>query len=157
MSFRKRLTRPGYEQLCNEYTELLKVTRPKVVRGIATAAAEGDRSENAEYIYGKKRLREIDRRLKYLGGLLKDVEIVDSEKLRGAKAQFGSTVEITLDSGEKRRYTLVGEGESNPAEGRININAPVGQAIQHKELGDIIEIPRDGAIIDAEITWISHA
>ncbi len=78
---KKPMTRKGFEKLAAEHDELLLVERPKVVNGVQIAAAEGDRSENAEYIYGKKRLREIDKRLRYLGGLLKDIKLVDTEYL----------------------------------------------------------------------------
>ena len=82
MTAKKLMTRTGYDRLTDEYTELLEEVRPKVVQGVADAAAEGDRSENAEYIYGKKRLREIDKKLRYLTGLMKDVEIIDPENIR---------------------------------------------------------------------------
>ena len=85
------MTRHGFTELAKEHDELLLVERPKVVQGIAIAAAEGDRSENAEYIYGKKRLRELDKRLRYLGTLLKDVQLIDPATLRGDRVCFGPT------------------------------------------------------------------
>ena len=97
----KRLITPwGYKIIAEEHRQLLEEERPKVVDGVATAAAEGDRSENAEYIYGKKRLREIDKRLRYLTGLLKDVKITDPQYIKSDKVEFGATVRLLDEEGE---------------------------------------------------------
>lgn len=147
----KPMTRDGFTLLAAEHDELLLVERPKVVQGIATAAAEGDRSENAEYIYGKKRLRELDKRLRYLGGLLKDVKLVDPQLLEGTKVCFGSTVKIRDEDGKEREYTIVGEGESDHVKGGISYKSPVARALIGKHLGDFVVAQRPAGEIELEI------
>jgi len=136
----KPMTIEGYLRLAEEYRQLWEVERPKVVQGVADAAAEGDRSENAEYIYGKKRLREIDKRLRYLGGLIKDVELIDRRLLRGEIVCFGATVVVEDDQGKVFSWTLVGEGEADAAKGRISWKAPVGKSLLGKRVGDVVEV-----------------
>ncbi len=137
---KKPMTREGYHILANEFYQLWKVDRPKIVDGVATAAAEGDRSENAEYIYGKKRLREIDKRLRYLGKLLDDVDIVDRESLRGDTVSFGATVTLRDGVGEDKVWTIVGEGEADASKGRISWLAPVAKALLGKKVGERVEV-----------------
>lgn len=134
------MTKVGYRRLLAERDELLRVTRPKVVRGITDAAAEGDRSENAEYIYGKKRLREIDKRLQYLSKLLKDVTTVETSDLSGKKVCFGSTVVVLDEGGREKKWTIVGDGESDHKELTISYKSPVARALLGKEVGDVVEI-----------------
>lgn len=148
---KKPMTRRGFEKLAAEHDELLLVERPKVVLGVQTAAAEGDRSENAEYIYGKKRLREIDKRLRYLGGLLKDVKLVYPENLQGEKVCFGSTVTVTDDKGSSRVYTIVGEGEADMNGKEISWLSPVAKALLGKKIGDLVLVRRPAGEIEFEI------
>lgn len=136
----KSMTTQGYRRLLLERDELLRVTRPKVVKGIADAAAEGDRSENAEYIYGKKQLREIDKRLQYLSNLLKDVQTVDVSDLTGTKVCFGSTVVVVDEEGVKRKWTIVGDGESDHKNFTISYKSPVARALLGKSVGDVVEV-----------------
>jgi transcription elongation factor GreB len=147
---KKPMTRKGFEKLAAEHDELLLVERPKVVNGVQIAAAEGDRSENAEYIYGKKRLREIDKRLRYLGGLLKDIKLVDPEYLEGAKVCFGSTVTVTDEDGVIRTYTIVGEGEADG--NAISWLSPVAKALLGKKVGDVVLVRRPAGEIEFEIS-----
>ena len=134
------LTKTGFIKLADEHSHLMNHVRPQVVEAIATAAAEGDRSENAEYIYGKKRLREVDRRLRYLDRLLKDAKVVDTSLLQGSKVGFGATVTVILDDGEEQRktWTLVGEGETDHHSGRIDWKSPMARAIIGKIAGDSV-------------------
>jgi transcription elongation factor GreB len=150
-ALKKPMTREGFKRLAAEHDELLLVERPKVVLGIQIAAAEGDRSENAEYIYGRKRLRELDKRLRYLGGLLKDVQIVDPDKLGGDRVTFGSTVYVRDETGEEKEYTIVGEGESDHRQGSISWQAPVARALLGKRIGDVILVHRPAGEIELEI------
>jgi transcription elongation factor GreB len=150
----KLMTRAGFQRLAAEHDELLLVERPKVVLGVQTAAAEGDRSENAEYIYGKKRLREIDRRLRYLSGLLKDVTLVDPEKFTGDRVAFGSTVVVRDEEGAEKRYTLVGEGESDHVEGGISLKAPMAAALIGKRVGDFVVVRRPAGEVELEIVGL---
>jgi transcription elongation factor GreB len=158
---RKPLTRLGFKRMAAEHDELLLVERPKIVLGIQIAAAEGDRSENAEYIYGRKRLRELDKRLRYLGSLLKDAQIVDPENLGGERVCFGSTVFVRDEHGVKKQYTIVGEGESEtaPKDGPscISWKAPVAKALLGKRVGDVVLVRRPAGEIELEITDLKFA
>jgi transcription elongation factor GreB len=145
------MTKPGYQRLLAERDELMRVTRPKVVKGVTEAAAEGDRSENAEYTYGKKRLREIDKRLQYLSILLKDVQVVEVSDLRGTQVCFGSTVEVIDDEGHKKKWTIVGDGESDHKELTISWKSPVAKALLGKSVGNIVEIERPKGTHEFEI------
>lgn len=145
------MTLAGFRRLLAERDELLRVTRPKVVKGVTEAAAEGDRSENAEYIYGKKRLREIDKRLQYLSNLLKDVQAVEVSDLSGTKVCFGSTVEVIDDDGAKKKWTIVGDGESDHKELTISWKSPVARALLGKQVGDIVEFERPKGMAEFEI------
>ncbi len=151
---KKPLTLEGYRRLLKEHEQLSKVERPRVVQGVANAAAEGDRSENAEYIYGKKRLREIDKRLQYLSSLLGDVQIVDPGTLTGAKVCFGASVVIVEDGGARKRWQIVGEGESDTAKGTISWKSPMARALLGKITGDVVTVERPAGEIDVEIVEI---
>jgi transcription elongation factor GreB len=151
VSDKKPLTLQGYRMLQAEHEELSKNERPRVVQGVANAAAEGDRSENAEYIYGKKRLREIDKRLQYLSSLLTDVEIVDPRTLSGDKVCFGSTVLIEEDGGTKKKWQIVGEGESDTAKGTISWRSPMARALLGKRVGDVVTVERPAGEIEVEV------
>jgi len=149
---KKPLTLSGYRALFAEHEQLAKVERPKVVTGVANAAAEGDRSENAEYIYGKKRLREIDKRLQYLASLLQDVEIVDPATLSGTRVCFGSTVVFEGDDGTTKKWQIVGEGESDTAKGTISWKSPMARALIGKQVGDVVVVERPAGELEVEIT-----
>src|SRR5258708_8191266 len=112
MAEKNYITPSGYKRLVDELTHLATVERPRVVREVSDAAAEGDRSENAAYIYGKRRLREIDRRMGFLSRRLKYVAVVDNKESRGDRVFFGARVEVEdEDSGEVLRYHIVGVDE----------------------------------------------
>jgi transcription elongation factor GreB len=151
------LTRHGYNALAHEYNQSRDVERPKVVAGVSSAAADGDRSENAEYIYGKKRLREIDKRLRYLGGLLKDVKIVDPENLSGDRVCFGSTAIVQNEEGETKTYHIVGVGEAEFSANAISWKSPVGLALFGKKVGDVVNVITPGGMIELEIVDLFFA
>ena len=151
MQKKNPMTRTGYQKLVAEYEHLTKKERPQVVRGVTAAAEEGDRSENAEYIYGKKKLREIDKRLKYLASLLKDVQVIIPENLTGTKVCVGSTVLIADEEGESQKWTIVGDGEADAREGNISYKAPVARALLSKEVGDVVTVHRPKGEIELEI------
>ena len=144
----------GLRKLEHEYHHLWRVERPKIVQGVSDAAAEGDRSENAEYIYGKKRLREIDRRLKYLGSRLKVLRVACPPANPGS-VSFGCWVTYEDEDGLVRCYQLVGPDEIEVNEGRISIDSPVGQALMYKKLEDEIVIRRPNGELTVYITDIS--
>lgn len=135
-----KLTKKGYQRLRAEFDELSLRERPKVVQGVSNAALEGDRSENAEYIYGKKRLREIDKRLQYLSLLLKNPIIVDSSLVEKGHISFGSKVMVEDEQGQERVWTIVGEGEADFKDRTISAQAPVARALMGKEVGDLVEV-----------------
>ncbi len=154
MGQKSPLTLQGYRGLLAEHEQLHKVERPRVVVGVTNAAAEGDRSENAEYIYGKKRLREIDKRLQYLSSLLQEVEIIDPANLQGDKVCFGSTVVILEPSGSTKRWQIVGEGESDTAKGTISWRSPMARALVGKCVGDVVTVERPAGEIEVEVVEI---
>jgi len=150
----KPMTRPGYIRLADEFNNLRNVERPRVVEKIATAAAEGDRSENAEYIYGKKRLRELDKRLRYLSELLKDVQIIDLPSGSLFVVSFGATVEILENYTSRKRYTIVGVGESDAQKGTVSWQSPMGKALFGKKVGDTVTVRRPIGDLEVEIVAI---
>ena len=145
------ITPAGFSALQQELDDTWH-RRRDVVKALAEAAAEGDRSENAEYIYGKKKMREIDKRLKYLGQLLKDVDVIEPSQLRGNKVVVGATVEVEDEAGDKKRWTIVGDGEADAREGTISYKAPVAKALIGKEAGEIVTIVRPKGEMEVEIT-----
>lgn len=147
-------TRAGYERLHAEFEQLSRVERPKVVKGVQDAAAEGDRSENAEYIYGKKRLREIDKRLAYLSKMLKHAHIIDEHQLAGDTVCFGSTVVVRDEVGNVKKWKIVGDGEADMREGTISWQSPVGKALLGKRVADIVEIERPKGVTELEVLGI---
>jgi transcription elongation factor GreB len=151
---KKPMTREGFKRLAAEHDELLLVERPKILQGIQIAAAEGDRSENAEYIYGRKKLRELDKRLRYLGGLLKDVRLVDPDSLSGDRVCFGSTVIVMDEDGNEKSYTIVGEGEAEHKFGGISYKSPMARALHGKKVGDIVVVQRPIGEIELEIVGL---
>ena len=148
------ITAAGMKRLEQEFDQLWRVERPKVVRGVADAAAEGDRSENAEYIYGKKRLREIDRQLKHLGTRLKLVKVANLPA-NPRQVSFGCWVSYEDEEGNERCYQLVGPDEFDVAAGKISIDSPVGQALLHKKVDDEVVIRKPSGMITVTITAIS--
>jgi transcription elongation factor GreB len=134
------VTPQGHARLKAELDELWRVRRPEVVRALAAAAAEGDRSENAEYTYRKKQLGEIDRRVRYLGKRLESLRVVDTVPADREAVYFGATVEVErLDSGETARYRIVGPDETDAALGYISIDSPLARAMLKKRADDGFE------------------
>jgi len=144
----------GLQRLKDEYHHLWTVVRPKIVQGVADAAAEGDRSENAEYIYGKKKLAEIDRKLKHLGGRLKVLKVAAPPE-NPTKVCFGCWVTYEEETGEERCYQLVGSDEIDVGQGRISIDSPIGQALLNKKVDDEVTISKPSGRVTAYITGIS--
>jgi transcription elongation factor GreB len=136
--FKNYITPRGYKRLRDEHLFLRVVERPRVVDEVAYAASLGDRSENAEYIYGKRRLREIDRRLRWLHKRLAAAEIVEPSIDRGEVIFFGATVTLLAEDGSERRLELVGEDEIETELGRISWRSPLGAALMRKREGDTV-------------------
>lgn len=130
------ITPSGFEKLKAEYSGLLHGERPKIVETVAWAASNGDRSENADYIYGKKRLREIDRRLGFLMDRLDKAEVVDPTLVKADKILFGATVTISDEEGNEVVWKIVGEDEFNVEAGTISWKSPLARALFGKKVGD---------------------
>ena len=138
------ITPDGLARLGAEYDELFGVERPKVVEVVSWAASLGDRSENADYLYGKKRLREIDRRLAYLARIMKAAKVVDpATQTAREEVRFGATVELADEDDERRTVTLVGNDETDAAAGRIGWSAPLARALIGAKIGDerVVRLP----------------
>ena len=148
------ITPEGAKSLMDELKKLIEGDRPRVVQEVADAAAQGDRSENAEYIYGKKRLREIDRRIHFLTKRLDSAVVVRKEETRRDIVVFGATVEVEDEDGKRNRYTLVGADESDPARGKLSFKSPVGRALLKKKVGDVVTVTRPAGEIELEIIAI---
>ncbi|MCB0367383.1 MAG: transcription elongation factor GreB [Bdellovibrionaceae bacterium] len=148
------ITPEGLEALKAEYKELFHVERPKLVETVAWAAGNGDRSENGDYIYGKKRLREIDRRLRFLGQRIDKAQIVDPKTLQSDKVVFGATVTLADEDGEEKTYMIVGEDEIDLKRGRISWKSPVARALLNKQVGDEVLIRKPAGDSYVEILRI---
>jgi len=135
------ITPGGFKRLTDELTFLRTKKRPEVVAALGDAAAEGDRSENAEYIYRKRQLRQIDSRLRFLSKRLDDVQVVDpTAQTRTDQVFFGASVTVEDEEGEEHRYRIVGEDEVDGAAGDISWKSPVGRALLGKSLGDSVVV-----------------
>jgi transcription elongation factor GreB len=139
------VTPQGHARLKAELDDLWRVRRPEVVRALAAAAAEGDRSENAEYTYRKKQLGEIDRRVRYLGKRLETLRVVDAAPSDPGAVYFGAVVEVErLDTGATARYRIVGPDETDAALGYVSIDSPLARAMLRKRVNDEFEAELPG-------------
>jgi transcription elongation factor GreB len=150
------ITLDGYRRLQRELEQLWRVERPKVTREVADAAAHGDRSENAEYIYGKKRLREIDRRLQHLSKRLDELRVVEKPASADGTIRFGAWVELEDERGEAVVYRIVGPDESDAARRWISIDSPVARALLGKRDGDDVTVRRPKGETEYTITGIRY-
>lgn len=131
------ITRAGFESLRRELDELWRVERPEVTRKVSWAASLGDRSENADYQYNKKRLREIDRRVRYLRKCLEKLHIVDYSAEQEGRVFFGARVQVENDAGEQLAFRIVGRDEIHLSRDFISVDAPMARALLGKEEGDV--------------------
>jgi transcription elongation factor GreB len=131
------ITPDGLARIRAEYDDLFGVERPKIVETVSWAASLGDRSENADYIYGKRRLREIDRRLGHLARIMKEAKMVDPARQQARdQVRFGATVELADEEDNRRTVTIVGNDEADATAGRIGWSAPVARALIGARVGD---------------------
>lgn len=151
------ITRAGYDKLKAEYDHLWRERRPEVVRALAAAAAEGDRSENAEYIYRKKELREIDRRVGYLQRRLPDLKIVETRPTDTSRIYFGALVELVDEAGEERVYRIVGGDETDAVTGAISIDSPLAKALLKKQEGEVVRVQLPGGEVELEIVAVRYS
>ena len=154
---REYITDEGYRKLREELDHLFRVERPRVVKGVADAAAEGDRSENAEYIYGKKKLREIDKRIEFLTKRVDVLTVVTEYPPQGTeKIFFGAWVDLFDDDGKQVRYRIVGADESDAQRGYISIESPVARALMGKRAGDSVSVFRPKGEVTFEIGAVNY-
>ena len=153
MADRHYISRQGYEALTAEAETLLTVERPRVVNQVAAAAAEGDRSENAEYIYGKKRLREIDRRVEFLTKRLDALEVTP-QPTNTDRVRLLSWVELEDEAGENQVYRLVGADETDARSGWISWRSPVGRALLGKAVDDDVTVNTPGGVAEYVVLGI---
>jgi transcription elongation factor GreB len=145
------ITREGWQALEQELKYLWREERPKVTQAVSEAAAMGDRSENAEYIYGKKRLREIDRRVRFLTKRLEVLKIVEPNPQQEGRVFFGAWVRLENEDGNEKVFRLVGPDEFNPYKGWISIDSPVARALIGKRVNDEVNVNTPGG--DA-VYWV---
>jgi transcription elongation factor GreB len=140
------ITPEGRKRLAEELSFLWKIKRPKVTQAVAEAAAMGDRSENAEYIYGKRQLRQIDSRIRFLSKRLEELIVVDNKPSDTSTVFFGAWVEIEDEEGKIFRYRIVGADEFDPERGFISIDSPIAKALLRKTEGDEIVVNRPNGV-----------
>ena len=151
------ITPAGMAALRARYDHLLGTERPAIVEVVSWAAGNGDRSENGDYIYGKKRLREIDRRVRYLSKRLANAEVVDSAK-RGKTDQvfFGATVTTVNEKGEERTVKIVGVDEVDLARGHVSWISPIAKALLRAEEGDVVKLRTPAGVEELEIVKVEY-
>ena len=152
----KYITREGFERLEAELDHLWRVKRPQVTQAVREAAAQGDRSENAEYIYGKKQLREIDSRVRFLRKRLENMTVVQSAPSDQERIYFGAWVELEDENGNSQRYRIVGPDEIDPDRGFISMDSPVALALMKKGVGDEVSVSTPLGKKELYITSISY-
>ncbi|MCB9059908.1 MAG: transcription elongation factor GreB [Halobacteriovoraceae bacterium] len=150
------ITPNGYKSLIDERDHLTKVERPEVTRLVAWAASLGDRSENADYQYNKKKLREIDRRIRFLNSRLNNAKVIDPIGLTLSTVQFGATVKIIDDESTEKMISIVGVDEINTSKGHISWKSPLGKGLLGKEEGDTIEVSTPQGKREYEILTIVY-
>lgn len=154
---RNYITPAGYERLRDELVQLMNVERPAVVQVVSWAASNGDRSENGDYLYGKKRLREIDRRMRFLTKRLDIAEIVDpAAQPNRDQVFFGATVVYSDKAGEAFTVTIVGVDEAEPLAGKISWISPVARALIKAREGDTIVLRTPGGIEELDILEVRY-
>lgn len=146
----------GHKRLQDELRQLVKEERPAMVQTVAWAASNGDRSENGDYIYGKRRLREIDRRIRFLTKRLENAEVVDVSQLDQSRVFFGATVTYARQDGEERTVTIVGTDELDPARGRVTWISPIARALLKAEVGDTVRLQTPLGIEELDIVDIRY-
>ena len=150
------ITPKGHKKLIEELEQLLKHERPEITKLVQWAASNGDRSENADYLYGKRRMREIDRRIRFLNKRLDIAVVVDPEKIKTTKIQFGATVEICDEEGITRCFTIVGVDEVDTAKNRISWQSPIGRSLIGKSEGDEVLVKVPSGELTYEVVSITY-
>lgn len=149
------ITPKGAKAVEKELETLRLVERPKIVETVSWAASNGDRSENGDYIYGKKKLREIDRRIRFLTKRMETFHVIDPSTQKSDQVLFGATVTVEDEKGTKT-YQIVGIDETEVERGKISWQSPIGKALLGKKRGDVVEIQTPGGELELEIIQIQY-
>jgi transcription elongation factor GreB len=151
------ITPAGYRRLREEYEQLFGVERPQLVETISWAAGNGDRSENGDYIYGRKRLREIDRRIDWLSRRMRSAKVTDPAEQRDrSRVWFGATLTLVDEEENERVITLVGDDEANAGAGLVGWNAPIARAFRGAAVGDLRRVPLPAGEKEYEVIAIEY-
>lgn len=154
--FRNYITPAGYRRLNDELARLWEDERPRLVETVAWAASNGDRSENGDYIYGKRRLREIDRRIRFLSRRIDSAVVVDNAGRDHEQVFFGATVTVADESGAERTVSIVGVDELDPARGRVSWVSPIARALLKAEVGDVVTLRTPRGAEQLEVVGIRY-
>ena len=151
------ITPLGYQRLKDELDQLWKEERPALVKTITWAASNGDRSENGDYIYGKKRLREIDRRIRFLSKRLDNAEVIDpTQRVNCDQVFFGATVVVCGEDGSERKYSIVGVDEADPACGLISWVSPLARALLKARADDVVMLRVPGGVEELVVAEVVY-
>jgi transcription elongation factor GreB len=151
------MTPAGQARLRAELHQLMRVERPQVVEIVSWAAGNGDRSENGDYLYGKKRLREIDRRARFLGKRLESAEVVDpAAQTNRGQVFFGATVTYLNQRDEERQVTILGPDEAEISRGEVSLHAPIARALLRTQIGDTVRLQTPSGWDELEVLAISY-
>jgi transcription elongation factor GreB len=150
------ITPKGFLRLKDEFQALMNVERPNLVQVVSWAASNGDRSENGDYLYGKKRLREIDRRIRFLGKRMEAAEVIDPSLVHADKVQFGATVTYQTEAGLKKKISIVGIDELDPANGKVSWLSPLAKVFLNQEAGDEVTFRSPKGEEELEILKIEY-
>ena len=150
------ITSNGAETLKAELKKLLYQDRPELVKVIQWAASNGDRSENGDYIYGKRRLREIDRRIRFLTQRLEAAEVIESSLQNHEKVLFGASVTVLDEEERERTYRIVGQDEIDPSRGWVSWVSPLAKALLNSKVGDVVQLHTPKGTVDLEVIKIQY-
>ncbi len=151
------ISKEGFEKLKAEWENLKYVERPAMINQVQAAAAEGDRSENAAYTYGRMRVREIDRRLRELDRILDGAQVVETQAPTDGTIKFGATIKMRdIKTKREKTYSIVGEKEIDPLQGRISMKSPIGEALMGKKQGEQVQVQAPKGVITYEIVEVSY-
>ncbi len=149
------ITPEGFRRLAEEHGRIWTALRPKIVAEVEAAAALGDRSENAEYLYGKRKLRELDRRLRELSQLMDALTVVEPRPNPSGRAYFGAWVTVEDEKGEERTYRLVGPDEFDLDRGLLSVEAPLGRSLLGRKDGDLVSVARPAGRVELTVVAVS--
>ncbi|HET9553124.1 MAG TPA: transcription elongation factor GreB [Anaeromyxobacteraceae bacterium] len=156
MATPRYITPEGFRKIAAEHQQIWTVLRPRIVAEVEAAAALGDRSENAEYLYGKRKLRELDRRLRFLSQRMDTLTVVEPRPHPSGRAFFGAWVTVEQEDGEERTYRLVGPDEFDLARGFLSVDSPLGRALLGRSEGDEVPVHRPAGTVEVTVVAVSY-